>query len=523
MFRKFWAFWLTLAVVVTPQATVAQTIEELWKQGSAAHSAGNYAQASLEELFRQAEEARRLGNYAQAETIWRRIIQLDPNNAPAYFGLGNRLRDQHRLDEAITAYRKAIQLDSQYDLAYVGLGNALREQGKFTDAVQAYKRAIELKPEEAGIYNNLGNVFYDQGNLREAEQSYRRALELDPEFALAHNNLGLVFYDQGKLREAEQSYGRALSLPDEKATPASTHTLAHNALGYTLQQQGNLQAAIAEYNKAIQLDPNYTTAQNNLREAERLLAQQRTPPPPSDLANVPSPDDEPLVYEMRSTVRIIIAESTAPGALGADSGTGWIFKREGETIWIMTNRHVLQPHGANRPSDTIEVEFFSTLGYNQRLRYPGTLVHITPPNDPLDLAVIKVEGIREDDKTIRPLKLHSGYIPRAQPVTIIGHPNNLADSWNVVTGNVTNVNLNSHRMTLDANLASGNSGGPILNAETKEVIGIVVSLTTSQDIQTDPNIATPDIPANAIATRGFGFGHPIDSVVEQLRRWRVIN
>ncbi|MDJ1170147.1 tetratricopeptide repeat protein [Roseofilum sp. BLCC_M154] len=461
MFRKFWAFWLTLAVVVTPQATIAQTIDELWKQGNAAQSAGNYAQAEL---------------------IWLRVIREDPDNSGAH----------------------------------INLGNALRNQGKLTEAVQSYRRALQLDPEFAGAHNNLGNALRDQGKLTEAEQSYRRALQLDPEFAGAHNNLGLALRQQGKLPEAVQSYRRALSLPDEKATPASAHTLAHNALGYALQQQGDLQGAIAEYKKSLQIDPNFVAAQNNLQEAERLLAQQRTPPPPSDLAYVPSPEDEPLVYEMRSTVRIITENSQ-----GKDYGTGWIFKREGDTLWIMTNRHVIQ-HG-NRPSETIQVEFFSTLDYNQRTPYPATLEHITRPGDPLDLAVIKVEGIREDDDTIRPLKFHSGAIPRTQPVTIIGHPYNLSDHWNVVIGNVTNVNFNSHKMTLDANLASGNSGGPILNSETKEVIGIVIQLITTEGIDTDPNIATPDIPENPIATRGFGFGHPIDSVVEQLRRWGVMN
>jgi tetratricopeptide (TPR) repeat protein len=62
-----------------------------------------------------------------------------------------------------------------------------------------------------------------------------------------------------------------LSLPDQESTSASSHTLAHTGLGYVLQQQGNLEAAIAEYQRAIKLDPNFTPAQDGLREAQRLL------------------------------------------------------------------------------------------------------------------------------------------------------------------------------------------------------------------------------------------------------------
>ncbi|MBD0310350.1 MAG: hypothetical protein ICV80_20270, partial [Microcoleus sp. T1-bin1] len=62
---------LTLSLAGMPKLAVAQTIEELFQQGNAAQSAGNYT---------------------QAESIWRRLIQLEPNNAGAYNNLGIALR-----------------------------------------------------------------------------------------------------------------------------------------------------------------------------------------------------------------------------------------------------------------------------------------------------------------------------------------------------------------------------------------------------------------------------------------------
>ena len=554
---------------------MAQSFRQLWQQGEAANNAGNYAQAEL--IWRRVLQRRirrrnranahynlgialyHQGQLAEAVESYRRAIELNPNYAPTYNNLGLALKDQGNLPEAEQAYRQAIALKPKFTFAYNNLGIVLYAQGKLTEAVESYRRAIELSPNYTGAYNNLGFVLRDQGKLTEAEQVYRQVIALSPTFAGAYNNLGLVLYNQGKLTEAVESYHRAielnpnyagaynnlgnifreqdklteaiqayrqsLSLPDEKGTPTNAHTVAHNNLGYALQQQGDLQAAMAEYNKALQLDPNYAPAQNNLREAERLLEQQKTTPPPSDLAYVPRSEDEPLLYELRSTVHIIIAESTAPGAVGADYGTGWIFKREGDTIWIITNRHVIQPRGASRPSDTIEVQFFSTLDYNERPGYSATLEHITDtdPENPLalDLAVIKVEGIREDDDTIRPLKFYSGYIRRAQPVTIIGHPRlrNVYSDWNVVPGTISSSDTSG--LTLDATLASGNSGSPILHAETKEVMGIV-TLVVSQEVSANnnPELVTYD----TVSATGFlGYGHSIEQVVNQLRRWRLIN
>jgi len=217
--RKFWLLplLLSLSLVTMPQLAVGQTIEQLFEQGEAAYKAGHYS---------------------QAESIMKRVIQLDPNLAAAYYNLGNALYYQKKLEEAIASYRRAIQLD----------------------------------PNDADAYYHLGNVLYDQKKLEEAIANYRRAIQLDPNDANAYYNLGVALSDQGKLEEAIAAYRKALTLPDTPGPPATDYSLAHNGLGLVFQQQGKLEEAIAEFKQSIALDPNYVPAQNNLKEAERLLA-----------------------------------------------------------------------------------------------------------------------------------------------------------------------------------------------------------------------------------------------------------
>ena len=434
---------------------------------------------SVEELLKQGVDAFGQQNYTQAESIYRQIIKNNPRHAESYLWLGVTLYRQGKLDEAITNYQKAIQLD----------------------------------PKSANAYYNLGVALKNQGKLDEAITNYQKAIQLDPKFALGYIGLGNALRNQGKLEEAITNHRIALSLPDEKATPASNHTLAHNSLGYALQQQGKLPEAIAEYQKSIALDGNFVAAQNNLKEAQRLLAQQSpqyVPPPASDLASVPTLQQEPLRDELRATVLIIAND--IPGTQGQTRGTGWVVKREGNTIWVMTNRHVIADN-RGKPSPKIEIEFFSDIEENRRTRFAATVEQIS--NDPnLDLAVLKITGIPDD---IRPLKMGTGRISRNTKIIVIGHPIN-ADPWNSSGGEVTNYSIN--KVTVSAVVATGNSGGPVINETTKEVIAIMVQV-AGENISTNPNIPTPPPPDQVFTTGEFGIAYPIDLVQQQLIKWGI--
>ena len=53
------------------------------------------------------------------------------------------------------------------------MGNALKDQGKLEEAIEAYKKALSLKPDYAEAYSNMGNALKDQGKLDEAIEAYK--------------------------------------------------------------------------------------------------------------------------------------------------------------------------------------------------------------------------------------------------------------------------------------------------------------------------------------------------------------
>jgi superkiller protein 3 len=184
-------------------------------------------------------------------------VAARPGSFPAYNNLGNALKDQGKLDEAIACYRQAIKLDPKHAKAHSNLGAALANQGKQDEAIACYRQAIKLDPKLAMAHNNLGLALAKQGKQDEAIACYRQAIKLDPKFAPAHDNLGIALTKQGKLDEAIAACRQAIKL-DPKYAPA------HSNLGNALIMQGKLDEAIASCRQAIKLDPKFAMAHSNL-------------------------------------------------------------------------------------------------------------------------------------------------------------------------------------------------------------------------------------------------------------------
>ncbi|MFM6133693.1 MAG: COP23 domain-containing protein, partial [Sphaerospermopsis kisseleviana] len=228
---------------------------------------------------------------------------------------------------------------------------------------------------------------------------------------------------------------------------------------------------------------------------------------------LPSPQEEPLVGVLRSVVRII-----AQIPPGSNIGAGWVVKREGNKAWIITNRHVVTDAQRNSSkSDKRELEFFSQPPPGKfPPRYPARILQITDANNPLDLALLEVTGIPED---IQPLPMSAAKVPRTTPVIAIGHPSNGGD-WTTASGEISNVISQENKLQITATLAEGNSGGPVIDKENKQVVGIIVQITDTYQKRQDA-AKTNQTESFTPATGGFGFAYSMDAVKKQLLIWGI--
>lgn len=219
---------------------------------------------TVSEALAIALQFHRAGQLQQAEQIYRQVIEVQPDHAPAYNQLGDVLIDQGKLDAAVACYGRALELKPDFAGAHNNLGNALKQQGKLDEAVACYRRALQLQPVSAVAHNNLGAALRNQGKLEDAIDCYRRAIALQPAFAEAHSNLGEVIHEQGALQQAADCYRRALELKPQWVAAA-------HGLGDVLKAQGRLDEAVACYRRALELQPASAVTLNGLGNALREL------------------------------------------------------------------------------------------------------------------------------------------------------------------------------------------------------------------------------------------------------------
>ncbi|MEO6970389.1 MAG: tetratricopeptide repeat protein [Chthoniobacterales bacterium] len=194
-------------------------------------------------------------NLKKAIEYFQQAIDLDPNYALAYAGLG----DAHSIlpiyagtppkddiPKALAAAHKAVVLDDSLAEAHTSLANALVMNVQLPQSEPEFRRAIELNPNYATAHQWYGECLFGEGRYPEALAELVRAQELDPLSPIINASLGMVLGGVGQTERAIDQLHKTLDLdPDLIA--------AHSMLGQILEREGKLSEAMAEYDKVRQL------------------------------------------------------------------------------------------------------------------------------------------------------------------------------------------------------------------------------------------------------------------------------
>ena len=210
---------------------------------------------------------RGIAAYRDETTLYRAILQRNPDAWLAHANLGMALAGAGRLPEAIAEYAQALRENPDDAEAHNNLGNALSRLRRDAEAAAEYHQALQLNPRFAEAHNGLGGILDRAGHAAEAVAEYREALRLKPAYAEPRVNLGTALAREGRLDEAIAQYQEALRLKPDSPE-------AHCNLGAALERMRLLPEAIAEYREALRLDPDQADAHNDLGNA--LFQSQRT-------------------------------------------------------------------------------------------------------------------------------------------------------------------------------------------------------------------------------------------------------
>ncbi len=215
------------------------TIAETFQNAVGLHQAGHLAEAeSLYGRILAVEprhfdalhllgviEAQR-GRFAEAERLFGQALQVDPRSMVAACNHANMLRELGRLDEALARYDQALAIDPTDVPSLTGRGFALLGLGRPEAAARVAAGALALAPGDLGALN-IRAMAHGAG-----ERPERARIEHDRILAI-RQDLADAWTDRGKMRlaldgpePARASYARALVLGPASAEALNGYAIA---------------------------------------------------------------------------------------------------------------------------------------------------------------------------------------------------------------------------------------------------------------------------------------------------------
>ena len=215
---------------------------------------------NIDELYEQGMDAFAKGNLEQAESIFHRILSVNPRFADIQNKMGLIYSQTDRMELSARAFEKALELNPGYTEASLNLAITYSDQGQYEKAREVFERAARIsqsgsthidpfiKGKLANEHLKIGNIYIDLRLLDEAIDEFQKALQLSPTFADIITQLGIAYREKGQYDDAIKQFNRAKEV-NSHFIPARLH------LGITYYSRGFYGLAEEEWQEALKLDP----------------------------------------------------------------------------------------------------------------------------------------------------------------------------------------------------------------------------------------------------------------------------
>lgn len=194
-------------------------------------------------LARLLSEAERWG---EVRSIYRRLVDADPENSLLHAQLGGAYLALDSLDAAIVAYEQAHRLNPRNARVALQLSKVYIGAEHLISARRVMERSLEVNPDHPRLWQRRGDVALREGDYSLATEAYRNAIAFGDSNAVNHHNLGVSFYLRGLFDEALPALQTAAVLD-------TAHVMNQFYLGVTLQQLGRFEEALAALHKTTEL------------------------------------------------------------------------------------------------------------------------------------------------------------------------------------------------------------------------------------------------------------------------------
>ncbi|MFL5483613.1 MAG: protein kinase domain-containing protein [Gemmatimonadaceae bacterium] len=187
------------------------------------------SQLTAYELYAKGQQAFNIFGKESAKMaaeFFRKAVELDPNYARAWAGLGSLLMPKYiasglasDLDEGVTALQRAMQLDPSMGEPYVYLSYMYGRQHRHNDAIASARMAVEREPSATMAWYLLGITLGMRGvedgvlpDMGRAIPPLLRAASIDADFHPTFMVAGALYLLRGQYAHAIQVVEKAVAV-----------------------------------------------------------------------------------------------------------------------------------------------------------------------------------------------------------------------------------------------------------------------------------------------------------------------
>lgn len=224
--------------------------------------------------------------YESAEKVFEKLILAEPTNGNYYYYFGENYFKNDLTDKAKAIYQKGIDVNPNNAINYVGLGkiqytlgNLTEANGNFfkaktisqsksaailkeiaevyitadikkiADAITLLNQASVIEPKNPEIFTLIGDAYLEQNDGNMAIANYEKALSIDKKFTKA-------ILREGKLWARAKNYNLALDYYNKAIAIDSTFAPAFRERAELRFRAGQAERAAADYQKYLKLNDN---------------------------------------------------------------------------------------------------------------------------------------------------------------------------------------------------------------------------------------------------------------------------
>lgn len=194
-------------------------------------------------------------NFNAAAQGFMQVLQMDPENIPAMYGLAILFFNIGKYQQAIEYITKwlAIQQDSQ---AYLLLAQCAIKQRDYTAAIDAFNKVIEFKPDDLPVRMQFAGLLTLARRFNEAIIHYQYVLNKDPENIDCLNQLGFLYYLDKQYTKAEVYYAKVLKAKPDDLVALNNLSCLYKEMGGFKQAQECLQKVINLGHETAEINAN---------------------------------------------------------------------------------------------------------------------------------------------------------------------------------------------------------------------------------------------------------------------------